>query len=144
MLFCEDFDLVWPGAFWPFWLKKALWALRRPNGLCHTIIYVLVTPWRENDIFGYFKVRNMNRGQTKYSINNYPFIFWCLECNERCRIKNMISDFVAPKLRAEATYGSRPVLPGWKYLLQLLLKYFLDLSTSWYWAKLHSFSAICY
>ena len=42
----------------------------------------------------------------------------------------MISDFVAPKLRAEATYGSRPVLPGWKYLLQLLLKYFLDLSAS--------------
>ena len=45
-------------------------------------------------------------------------------------MKNVISDFAAPKLRVEATHGSRPVLPSWNNLLQLLLKYFLDLSAS--------------
>jgi len=95
-----------PGAFWSFWLKKALWVLWCPNKLRHVIMDVLVTPWRENDIFGFFGVRHANQGQTKYGINCCPFfIWWHLECNERGRIKNVISNFVTPKLRVETTHG---------------------------------------
>ena len=52
---------------------------------------------RENNIFGFFGVWHENRGHTKYSINSCPFFIRHLECNKRCRIKSMISNFVAPK-----------------------------------------------
>ena len=39
------------------------------NRLCHVILDVLVASWRENNIFGFFRVRHANRGWTKYSIN---------------------------------------------------------------------------
>ena len=40
-----------------------------PDGLCHVILDVLAAPWRENNIFGFFRVWHANRGQTKYGIN---------------------------------------------------------------------------
>ena len=55
------------------------------------------------------RVRHTNQGRTKYGINSCPFFVWYLECNKRCRIKNVISYFVAPKLRAKAVHVSRPV-----------------------------------
>ena len=72
-----------------------------------TSFWMLSWPHGENDIFGFFKVWHANRGWTKYGINSYPFFIWHLECNERYRIKNVISNFVAPKLRVETTHGSR-------------------------------------
>ena len=59
----------WPRAFWSFWLKMVLWALQCPNGLCHAIIYVLVTPRREKYIFGFSRVWHAIWGRTKYGIN---------------------------------------------------------------------------
>ena len=41
-----------------------------PNGLRHDILDVLAAPWRENNIFGFFRVRHANRERTKYGINN--------------------------------------------------------------------------
>ena len=43
-------------------------------------------------------VQHINWGRTKYGINSCLFFIWYLECNERCRIKNLISNFVTPKL----------------------------------------------
>ena len=54
--------------------KKVLWVLQRPNGLRHIILDVLMAPWRENNIFGYFGIRHANREQTKYSINSILYI----------------------------------------------------------------------
>ena len=36
--------LGWPGAFWSFYLKNALWVLWYPNKLCHVILDVLAAP----------------------------------------------------------------------------------------------------
>ena len=99
----------WLGAFWSFWPKKALWVLWCSNVLHHVILDVLTALWRENYIFRFFGVRHTNQGRTKYGINSCPFFVWYLECNKRCRIKNVISYFVAPKLRAKAVHVSRPV-----------------------------------
>ena len=60
----------WPRASWSFWLKKAFGVLRCPNRLHHVVPDVPAVSWGENDIFGFFKVRYANRGQTKYGINN--------------------------------------------------------------------------
>ena len=73
----------WLGAFW---LKKALWTFRCSNGLCHAIIYVLVTPWRKNYIFGLFRVWHTKWGRTKYDINiiytlwgfTFPIYCWVI------------------------------------------------------------------
>ena len=62
--------LGWLGAFWSFELKRALWTLRCPNRLHHITLDVLVALWRENNIFGFFRVRHANQGWTKYDINN--------------------------------------------------------------------------
>ena len=78
------------------------------NGLRHVILDVVVAPWRENNIFGLVEVRHANQGWTKYSISSCPFFIWHLECNERCWIKNVISNFVTPKLHVEITHRSRP------------------------------------
>ena len=99
----------WLGAFWSFWPKKALWVLWCSNVLHHVILDVLTALWRENYFFGFFGVRHTNQGRTKYGINSCPFFVWYLECNKRCRIKNVISYFVTPKLRAKAVHVSRPV-----------------------------------
>ena len=40
-----------PEAVWSFWLKKALWALRCPNGLRHVILDVLTAPWGHRQIY---------------------------------------------------------------------------------------------
>ena len=103
--------------------------LRCSNELCHIILDVLAAPWRENNIFGFFGVRPANQGQTKYGINNCPFFIWHLECNERCWIKNVNSNFVAPKFACrDYSWIGTKLLPNWTDLLQLLLKYFLDTS----------------
>ena len=43
-------------------------------------------------------VQHINWGRTKYGINSCLFFIWYLECYERCWIKNLISNFVTPKL----------------------------------------------
>ena len=43
--------------------------LRCPNGLCRVILNVLVALRKENNIFGFFRVRHANREWTKYGIN---------------------------------------------------------------------------
>ena len=45
-----------------------LWCLNR---LCHVILNVLMAPWTKNNIFGFFGVRDANRGHTKYGINTH-------------------------------------------------------------------------
>ena len=81
VLFCKGFDLVWPSVnprltrgILVILAKKVLWVLQRPNGLRHIILDVLMAPWRENNIFGYFGIRHANREQTKYSINSILYI----------------------------------------------------------------------
>ena len=53
------------------------------------------------NIFGFLGVWHINRGRTKYCIYNCPIFIWHLDCNERCRINNVIPHFVAPKLSAK-------------------------------------------
>ena len=69
-LFDIQSTVGWLEAFWSFELKRALWALRCLNRLCHITLDVLTTPWRENNIFEFFKVQHANQGWTKYDINN--------------------------------------------------------------------------
>ena len=103
--------------------------LRCSNELRHVVLDVLTAPWRKNDIFGFFGVRHANQGQKKYGINSCPFFIWYLECNERCRLKNMISNFVAPWICVRRLFMDRDrTLLTWTDLLQLLLKYFLGMS----------------
>ena len=75
VLFCAGFDLIWPLVNPRLTrcilviLAETLWVLRYPNELLHIILNVLVAPWRENNIFGFFRIRHTNQGQTKYGIN---------------------------------------------------------------------------
>jgi len=39
--------------------------------LCHVILDILVAQWGENDIFGFFGVRHVNRGRIEYCINRH-------------------------------------------------------------------------
>jgi len=48
----------------------ALWVLWCSNELHHVILDVLVAPWKENNIFGFFGVWHANQGQIKYGINS--------------------------------------------------------------------------
>ena len=103
--------------------------LRCPNGLRHVILDVLAALWRENDIFGIFEVQHANRRRKKYGINSCPFFIRYLECNERCWIKNVISNFVAPQICMWILFMDRDqIVPTWTDFLQLLLKYFLGMS----------------
>ena len=49
--------------------------LRCPNGLYHVILDVLMAPWKENNIFGFFGVQHANGERTKYGINIQNAIF---------------------------------------------------------------------
>ena len=73
MLFCEDFDIVWPlvkprvdkGHFG--WKRH----FERSETGCATPLYMFSWPHGEKMIFfRFFKVRHTNRGWTKYCINN--------------------------------------------------------------------------
>ena len=145
VLFCKDFDLVWPlvnpG------LTRGILVILAEKGTLSTPTFEQVAPChymcscdpmeKKWYFFGFSRVWHANRGWKKYSTNRCPLFIWYLECNERCWIKYVISDFVAPKLRMEATYGSKPVFrvywielillklktENWKHCSKIIFKY---------------------
>ena len=81
--------------------------------------------------FGIFYGLACKSRRTKHGINICPFFTWHLECNERCRIKNMISNFVAPKFMCgDYSQIETRFLLDWTDLLQLHLKIFSNLPLS--------------
>ena len=51
--------------------------------------------------------------RTKHGINICPFFTWHLECNERCRIKNMILNFVASQICVWRLFTDRDKIFTW-------------------------------
>ena len=106
MLFCECLDLVWPTI--KLGLTRGILVILAEKGTSSAPVPERVVPRCFRCSHGlverkwYFRiflgVQHANRGQTKYDINNCLFFIWYLECNERCQIKNVISNFVTPKL----------------------------------------------